>query len=104
VKIRIAQQDDSAAIATLHAASWRDLYRGILSNEYLDSNIESEREAFWEQRFNNPRANQYVVVAESGVNMVGFACAHGNEDQQWGTMLDNLHVLPSVRGEGSEAN
>ena len=100
VKIRIAQQEDSTAIAALHAASWRDSYRGILSNQYLDSNIGSERKAFWERRFTNPRANQYVVVAESGANIVGFACAYGNEDQEWGTMLDNLHVLPSGRGEG----
>jgi len=56
--------------------------------------------AFWKHRFNNPRANQYIVVAEQEASIVGFACAYGNEDEQWGTMLDNLHVLPAQKGQG----
>ncbi len=100
VKIRIAQQDDSAAIAVLHAASWRSTYRGILSNEYLDGDITSERKTFWEQRFKDPKAHQYVVVAEDRANVIGFACAYGNEDEQWGTMLDNLHVRPVLKRQG----
>jgi predicted N-acetyltransferase YhbS len=32
--------------------------------------------------------------------IVGFACACGGEDELFGTMLDNLHVLQSQKGKG----
>jgi GNAT superfamily N-acetyltransferase len=32
--------------------------------------------------------------------IVGFACAFGGEDELFGTMLDNLHVLQSQKGKG----
>lgn len=100
MKIRIARQNDFTTIAALHAASWRNAYRGVLSDEYLDGAIASERMALWNCRFKNPKANQHIVVAEQEANIVGFACAYGNEDEQWGTMLDNLHVLPAQKGHG----
>jgi len=100
IQIRIAQQGDFRAIAELHAASWRSTYCGILSNEYLDRNVGSERIDLWEKRFRNPRDSQHIVIAEIQAHIVGFACAYGNEDEQWGTMLDNLHVLPAQKGKG----
>src|ERR1039457_4367642 len=100
IQIRIAQQGDFRAIAELHAASWRSTYCGILSNEYLDRNVGSERIDLWEKRFRNPKASQHILIAEIQADIVGFACAYGNEDEQWGTMLDNLHVLPTQKGKG----
>jgi GNAT superfamily N-acetyltransferase len=32
-------------------------------------------------------------------HIVGFACAFGGEDELFGTMLDNLHVLQSQKGK-----
>ncbi len=100
MKIRMAQMDDSRALAALHAASWRSAYRGILSNKYLDGDITSERAKVWEERFHNPSPNQHIVVAEDQSQLVGFACAYGDEDNRWGAMLDNLHVLSERRGQG----
>jgi hypothetical protein len=42
---RMATLADSAAIATLHADSWRRHYRGAYSDQYLDGNIVEERQA-----------------------------------------------------------
>jgi GNAT superfamily N-acetyltransferase len=39
-----------------------------------------------------------LVKQESTI--VGFACAFGGEDELFGTMLDNLHVLQSQKGKG----
>jgi GNAT superfamily N-acetyltransferase len=33
-------------------------------------------------------------------HIFGFACAFGGEDELFGTMLDNLHVLQSQKGKG----
>ena len=98
--IRIAQQEDSLAIAAVHTASWRSSYRGILSDDYLNEKLESERLSVWKRRLEFPKTNQYVAVVKQESHIVGFACAFGGEDELLGTMLDNLHVLPSQKCKG----
>jgi ribosomal protein S18 acetylase RimI-like enzyme len=107
VKIRVAQPSDSADIASLHTESWRTAYRGLLSEKYLQGDIFSNRRRHWDERFRNPKPGQYAIVAEdeaadpaAGPEIIGFACAFGNEDPKWGTLLDNLHVLPSLKRQG----
>ena len=98
--IRIAGSNDSTAIAALHAESWRNSYRGILADDYLDGRILLERIGVWCERFRAPKPRQYVVVAEDQGALVGFACAYGNADDRWGTNLDNIHVLPTGKRKG----
>ena len=100
MKIRIANAPDAAAIADLHAESWRIAYRGMLQDDYLDREIFPERLALWDERFRTPAANQYVIVAEVDAKVAGFACAYGGEDPVWGSFLDNLHVTPASKRTG----
>ena len=37
--LREGTEHDAAAIAQLHADSWRSAYRGMLSDEYLDHRV-----------------------------------------------------------------
>lgn len=41
-----------------------------------------------------------MLVAEADATPVGFGCAIGAHDSQWGTLLDNLHVLADRQGSG----
>ncbi len=100
MKTRLAVIDDVAAIANLHAESWRIAYRGMLTDDYLDRQIFSERLALWEQRFGSCAPNQHICVAEIGDQVVGFACTYGDEDARWGSFLDNLHVAPEHKRHG----
>lgn len=100
MKTRLADIGDVAAIANLHAESWRVAYRGMLTDGYLDRQIHSERLALWEQRFHSPAPNQHVCVAEVDDEIVGFACTYGGEDARWGSFLDNLHVAPGHKRLG----
>lgn len=100
MRIRVAQAHDALGIASLHVSSWRAAYRGMLSNTYLDGPVETERAQLWRSRFAQPAANQYVVVAETQEQIVGFACAYGAEDPTWGTLLENLHVAHEYRRRG----
>ncbi|MDX1252461.1 MAG: GNAT family N-acetyltransferase [Gammaproteobacteria bacterium] len=96
--LRAADKSDIHAIANLHAASWRHVYRGALSDEYLAGDIMADRVATWTQRLSSPAAGQFVTVAEGNGQLVGFACAFAGSDPEWGTLLDNLHVsLPNQR-------
>lgn len=100
MRIRKANPQDAGSIADLHARSWKTAYRGMLKDEYLDGNIQSDREAIWAERLAHPKANQYVVLVESNDRPSGFACAFGSHDSQWGTLLENLHVDPACKRSG----
>ena len=101
LRLRDATGDDAPAIAALHAESWRTTYRGALRDDYLDGDIVRERTTVWRGRLDQPAANQRVVVAEGPGRLVGFACAYGNDDEHWGTQLDNLHVRRDAHGHGT---
>lgn len=100
MRIRKARAQDAQSIARLHAMSWRTAYRGMLSDAYLDGDLAADREALWADRFANPRANQYVAVAETNGVLAGFACAFGGHDPRWGTLLENLHVATAHKRTG----
>lgn len=100
LKIRPATARDASPIAALHAASWRENYRGALSEEYLSGDILSERVQFWRSRLDVTNDLQHVLVAVSGQKIVGFACAFAKNDIRLGTLLDNIHVLSSLHGLG----
>ena len=100
MRFREANQSDEETIASLHAASWRTAYRGALSDAYLDGPIDAERTEVWRSRFVKPVKNQFVSVAESKQQMIGFVCAYGGHDEKWGTFLDNLHVAPQHKRRG----
>lgn len=98
---RKATWADSEAVASLHTESWRDAYRGILPDAYLDGPIADERASLWRSRFSSPNADRrYVVLALSPEKLVGFVCVLLDEEPPWGACLDNLHVLPRWRSRG----
>lgn len=97
---RLATPTDAEAIAALHAQSWRQSYRGILTDAYLDGDIFADRRAVWQGRLTEPAPNQFLLVAEAEGTVRGFVCAFGDDDPRWGTLVDNLHVSQTVKGLG----
>ena len=98
---RKATRADADAVASLHTESWRDAYRGILPDAYLDGPIADERAKLWRSRFSSPGGDRrYVLLAMSQGRPVGFVCVLLDEEPPWGACLDNLHVLPKWRGGG----
>lgn len=101
LRFRRATGRDAEAIASLHAESWCDSYRGILPDSYLDGQIADERTNLWRSRFSTLGSDRFhVVLAESPGGLVGFACVLLDEDPKWGACLDNLHVLSGWRSRG----
>lgn len=97
---REANINDAKNIARLHAESWRNTYRGMMSDAYLDNTVFAERQTHWQKRFDAPTDNQYVLVAETEGQLAGFVCVYGADDAKWGSLIDNLHVRPDMKGEG----
>lgn len=57
-RFRPALATDAAAIAELHADSWRRHYRGAYGDSYLDGDVGADRAAVWHGRFRSCRAAQ----------------------------------------------
>jgi GNAT superfamily N-acetyltransferase len=101
VCFRPATLADSQRIAFLHTMSWRDAYRGILPDAYLAGPIVGERAALWRLRLSSLGADRlYVLLAEAEGTLVAFTCVLLDEEPLWGACLDNLHVLPELKGRG----
>jgi hypothetical protein len=101
LNLRDATLSDATAISRLHADSWRSAYRGVMSEEYLDRRVYAERAAVWQQRFAEQVANPFfAILAEIQEQVAGFACVFPDEDSEYGSFLDNLHVMPQRTGQG----
>jgi ribosomal protein S18 acetylase RimI-like enzyme len=100
IDYRYATADDAKAIAHLHARSWQQHYAGIWSEEYLKGPVVTDRLEVWQRRFDAPADNQQIIIAESDHTLVGFTCIFINDDDQYGTLLDNLHVSSAFHGKG----
>lgn len=98
--LRLARVEDSVAIAALHAQSWRSIYQHELKANYLAYALDTDRQTLWQQRLSQPTANQRIWVIEVAGSIVGFACLYLQQDTQWGSLLDNLHVCPREQGKG----
>jgi GNAT superfamily N-acetyltransferase len=91
---------DLDAVVALHCASWRSAYRGILSDAYLDGDLLTDRLEVWHLKLSMMTDRQFGWLAKHAGEPVGFVFASIDHDPTWGTLVDNLHVLPSHHGAG----
>jgi ribosomal protein S18 acetylase RimI-like enzyme len=100
IAIRPIVAADAVTVADLHATSWRDAYRGMLRDEYLDADVAGDRRQVWASRLGDPIDSEFGYIAEAAGGAVGFVFLCGRTDDMWGTLVDNLHVLPGLKGRG----
>ncbi|MHA6621194.1 GNAT family N-acetyltransferase [Pseudonocardia sp. DLS-67] len=91
VRRRAARAGDAEQIATLHAASWRRHYRGAYADSFLDGDILADRRAVWSARLAEP-AGSITVLAEDAGGLAGFVHVILDDDAEWGSLVDNVHV------------
>jgi ribosomal protein S18 acetylase RimI-like enzyme len=100
MELRRATDADVAAIAALHAESWKRSYRGVYPDAYLDRDVDAERLAVWSDRFAMSRPDQRTILAEGDGVLAGFAHVLLDEDAEHGALVDNLHVLSPWQRSG----
>ena len=101
IQVREANPTDAKIIAQLHARSWRENYRGMLSDEYLDGDVFSERLAFWEQRLASSDGKQLAVIALDEDRPLGFAFVIGGADSKWGPCSTTCTSCLQIKGAAS---
>jgi len=100
ISYRIAETKDWKSLAALHALSWQENYRGSMSDDYLDNKVVEDRMSVWEKRYENPAENMVSILAEEENDLLGFSCIYLNDDEKYGSLLDNLHVQPKLKRKG----
>jgi ribosomal protein S18 acetylase RimI-like enzyme len=100
VTLRKASIEDFERIASLHALSWRSAYRGILSDEYLDNDLEEERKDHWRNKLARLMGKEFVILAEDQTGLLGFAAVLDKPENGYEAFIDNLHVRPELKGRG----
>ena len=91
--VRDAERSEFAALAALQIRSWRDVYRGIMPDSYLDDEIEDDLHARWQKL--RPSGDDLVLIAEDG-GLCGLITVWCKPDPY----VDNLHVEPGERSKG----
>jgi ribosomal protein S18 acetylase RimI-like enzyme len=88
---RTAGPDDAESVAQLHADSWRRHYRDAYADSYLDGDLVDDRRLVWSSRLTT-RANTLTILGEDDTGLTGFVHTVFDDDDRWGSLIDNLHV------------
>jgi ribosomal protein S18 acetylase RimI-like enzyme len=98
--IRIATAADADSIAMIHAASWKSTYRGILSDAYLDNDLEAERQGYWRDKIAKLTDKEFVILAAYDGVPAGFIAVMDKPEAGCDAFIDNLHVRGDLKGQG----
>lgn len=104
IHIRAAELGDAAGIANVHAATWKEAYRGILEDAYLDGlsprRLTSRWRASLEHR--NEDLDEQVFVAVQGREVIGFLTVGASREAfaPWESEIGMIYVLSGRRGAG----
>ena len=80
IAIRPIVAADASTVADLHATSWRDAYRGMLRDEYLDADVAGDRRRVWTSRLGDRVHSEFGFIAEAAGDAVGFVFLCGRAD------------------------
>lgn len=97
LRLRSAREGDAATVASLQLSSWRDAYRGLLDDGFLDGEAGGAIAAHWAGFLATKPSPGLVIVATLGGDPAGFVAARRRDRT---ALVDSLHVRPGLRGAG----
>jgi len=84
LKIREANINDVEGIAHAHLLSWRETYRGIITESYLSNLSVEQRKKNWIWTFNHLNMNESICIAEEmDGRIVGFSNSGKNRSTEY---------------------
>ena len=94
--VRSGLAGDYPAIADIHAASWRQTYRGLFPDDCLDDTVPGLMQSHWDKRLQGPEPGAILLVSEDAGQVIGFW--YGFPESEGVFEIDNLHVCEGHRG------
>lgn len=102
--VREAELSDAFSIAKVNIDSWRNTYKGIIADEYLNNlNYEKREQAMKNILINSTKDKKYVFVAEDNMDgVIGFvSCGKEREgDKNYKGELYAIYILKSYQNKG----
>lgn len=96
--IKFAVKDDLESISKLYVRNHKTTYKGLLSEEYLNSLTVESTKSRWEN-YLSEEGNRIWAALENG-ELLGFAAGKEDEELEKTWYLDSLHVSETARGKG----
>lgn len=101
--MRSASITDAEAIAAIHVEGFEDAYRGLVPDEAIDVRSVGVRERQWRERLADLGDREFVIVAERGDEVVGFASGRAATPDEGGDgerigCWENMYLRPDVIG------
>jgi ribosomal protein S18 acetylase RimI-like enzyme len=107
INLRRAEPGDAAAIAEVHVTSWRESYKGLVSDAELASLSVERRAAVWRDMLAHPDQHEdlsaYVAV-DKNERVVGFAACGRQRSEELRTRFPGefqaIYLLDTVKRGG----
>jgi GNAT superfamily N-acetyltransferase len=100
IQIRPAEPDDAPEIASVHVRAWRETYKGIVDQPFLDAMDIEARTRRWREGLAKRAAGTFVAV--EGGRVAGFASIGPARDPQRDGQAElyAIYLDPPRRGRG----
>ena len=77
MEIRKASKEDIKSISSVYIEGWRNTYRGLIPDDYLDTLSYEEAEAKWINFLNNENESFIFIAINEAGNTIGFTAEIG---------------------------
>lgn len=94
--------EDAKAIASVHVESWKQAYRGIIDQDFLDNLKEENRLKMWKESLSSKKDDEVVYVAKNKEgDIIGFASFGKERTERYGVdgELYAVYLLEDYKGE-----
>lgn len=98
--LRTAAPVDAPSVGRLHADSWRRHYGFAYPPEFFGESLDDDRASTWAARLSSNTPATHTTVAEVDGEVIGFVHVVIDDDDRWGSLVDNLHVRHDMQGTG----
>jgi ribosomal protein S18 acetylase RimI-like enzyme len=100
VSFRSATAADADSVAALNTDSWRRYYRGAYADAFLDGDVLADRRMDWSRRLTMQGSDTITILAKADAEIAGFVHLVLDDDERWGSLVDNLHVAHARQRHG----
>jgi len=99
--IERATQLDARGIASVHVQSWRDTYKGIIDQEFLDSLKVEDRYELWKESLKAEQNGCVYIAKNDSGEVVGFASFGVERTKKFGieAELYAIYLLDEYKGQ-----
>ncbi|KKI92035.1 GCN5 family acetyltransferase [Bacillus sp. SA1-12] len=100
MEIRKASKEDIKVVSRVYVDSWKNTYRGLVPDEYLDTLSYEEAETKWIAFLNNESEPFIFIAINDDGKMIGFASGQRIDEENFDGELYSLYLLKEARGLG----